>query len=86
MAPCARARAANATSANRRSARDSTSRSIACSTAAKPLSCFQPLKVFDAVAAGKVQENHRQHHLDVEPALAAGNLHVLADRRAKADG
>jgi hypothetical protein len=42
---------------------------------------LQPIKVFDAVAASKVQEDHRQHHLDVQPALAAGNLDMLADRR-----
>jgi hypothetical protein len=42
---------------------------------------LQPLQVLDAVAAGQVQENHRQHHLDVQPALAASNLDVLADRR-----
>ena len=47
---------------------------------------FQPLKVFDAVATSQVQEDQRQHHLDVEPALGAGHMHVLSDRRAKANG
>ncbi len=65
----------------RRSLRDSKSRSMACSTAANPLSPLQPLQVLDTVAAGKVQENHRQHHLKVQPALPAGDLDVLADRR-----
>ena len=44
---------------------------------------LQPLQVLDAVATGKVQEYHRQHHLQVQPTLAAGDLDVLADRRRK---
>ena len=47
---------------------------------------LQPLEVFDAVAAGQVQENHRQNHLDVEPALAAGRPHMPPDRRAEPAG
>ena len=41
----------------------------------------QPLQVLHAVAAGQIQENHCENHLDVQPSLAAGNLDVLTDRR-----
>ena len=46
---------------------------------------LQTFKVFHAVAAGQVQKDQRQHHLDVEPPLQPCDPHVLADRRAKAD-
>jgi len=42
---------------------------------------LQTLQVRQAVAVGEVQENHRKHHLDIQPSLAADDLHVLADRR-----
>ena len=47
---------------------------------------LQPFDVFHAVAAGQIQENHRQNHLDVEPALAAGRPNMPLDRPAEAAG
>jgi hypothetical protein len=41
---------------------------------------LEPFKILHAVAAGQVQEDHRQRHLDVQPPLGAGNPDRLADR------
>ena len=71
---------------DRRSARESKSFSIAAQDRRKAAVALQPFDVFDAVAAGEVQENHRQNHLDVEPALAAGRPHMPPDRRAEPAG
>ena len=45
---------------------------------------LQPLDVLHAIPAREVQQDHRQNHLDVEPALAAGRPHMPPDRRAQA--
>ncbi|WP_146102044.1 hypothetical protein [Rhodopila globiformis] len=41
---------------------------------------LQPFQVGQAVAAGQVHEDQRQHHLQVQPALRADHRHELADR------
>ena len=45
---------------------------------------LKPFQVLHAVAAGQVQEDHRHGHLDVQPALRAGNPDMLADGRRQA--
>src|ERR1700722_17031190 len=42
--------------------------------------------VIDAIAARQVQKNNRKHHLDIEPALAAGRPNMSPDRRADTAG
>src|SRR6202166_5061689 len=42
--------------------------------------------VIDAIAARQVQKNSRKHHLDIEPALAAGRPNMSPDRRADTAG
>src|SRR5882757_509130 len=39
--------------------------------------------VIDAIAARQVQKNNRKHHLDIEPALAAGRPNMPPDCRAE---
>src|SRR5277367_4836523 len=68
---------------DRRSARDNKSFSIARKIADVAL---QPFDILDAVAARKVEENHRQRHLNVEPALAAGRPQMPPDRHGEAAG
>jgi hypothetical protein len=70
---------------DRRSARESKSRSIAQDRREAAVG-FKTFQVFDAIAAREIEENHRQHHLDVEPALRACHTNLLADRGAKAAG
>ena len=52
----------------------------------KAVVALQPFDVFDAIAARQIHEDHRQNHLDVEPALAAGHAHMTPDRRAQPAG
>ena len=42
---------------------------------------FQPLQIFHAIAARKIEEQHRQYHLQVQPPLPARKTNVAADRR-----
>src|SRR5271167_3161007 len=71
---------------NRRSARDNKSFSIARKLRRKAVVALQPFDILDAVAARKVEENHRQRHLNVEPALAAGRPQMPPDRHGEAAG
>jgi hypothetical protein len=41
---------------------------------------FQPLKVFQTVAARKVQDDQPHDHLEIEPPLFPGDPHMLPDR------
>src|ERR1700687_5865551 len=41
---------------------------------------FQSFKIFHAIAAGEVQKQHRQHHLQVQPALKARHTNKSTDR------
>src|SRR6202795_3211187 len=52
----------------------------------KAVVALQPFDILDTVAARKVEENHRQRHLNVEPALAAGRPQMPPDRRREAAG
>ena len=61
---------------DRRSARESKSFSIARRIAEKPLSRSNRSMSSTQSPPDRFQENHRQNHLDVEPALAAGLEHA----------
>src|ERR1700724_83699 len=54
-----------------------------CRKAAVVLKLFD---VVDAITARQVQENNRKHHLDIEPALAAGRPNMPPDCRAQPAG
>ncbi len=47
---------------------------------------LQPLDVVNAIAAGQVQQHHRQNHLDVQPALASRHANMPLDRRPQPTG
>src|ERR1700693_3319598 len=68
----------------RRSARDSKSRSIARSIAEQPLSRSRLSMSSTQSPPDRLPKNHRQHHLDIEPALVAGRANMPPDRRAEA--
>jgi hypothetical protein len=46
----------------------------------KAVVSFQSFKIFHAIAAGEVQKQHRQHHLQVQPALKARHTNKSTDR------
>jgi len=52
----------------------------------KPVSASRPFDVLDAVAAPQVQKDHRQHRLNIQPALGTRHANMPADRRAEATG
>ncbi len=71
---------------DRVSARESKSFLIARRIAEKPLSRSNRSMCSTQSPPDKIQENHRQNHLDVEPALAAGRPNIPLDRPTEAAG
>ena len=49
----------------------------------EPAVPLQTLKIIDAVAAGKVQNQRRHQHLNIQPALRPANSHLPLDRFAQ---